>query len=111
MVGAAALLGIVAILVLGRVLPEWLNQQSQQLTDGSTLVLNRVSFSGTNEFMHGSFAEKLLRNVIPAKGIKLLALQLARPTRQTFRYPSGKSQLAVEFQLISASMRSDRNGA
>ena len=75
--------------------------RTQRLEDGSLLVLNRVSFGGKNEFTHGNVAEKILGKAIPAKGIKLLSLQLVRPTGLKFDCPPGKSQMVAEFKIIS----------
>ncbi|HEV7923829.1 MAG TPA: hypothetical protein VGR14_00630 [Verrucomicrobiae bacterium] len=97
-VAAAALaIGTTAIVVTDAVREA--NSRTKQLPDGSILVLNRVSFGGTNEFTHGRLAERILGNAIPAKGIKLWSLQLARPTRLTFDCPPGKSEMVVEFKV------------
>ncbi len=77
---------------------------SQPLADGSVLVLNRVSFGGTNVFIHGNALEKALKNVIPAKGVKLSRFKLTRPTRQKFEAAPGKDQLAAEFKVIGSNL-------
>src|SRR5450759_24667 len=97
---ASLVLGTTAI-VMTVVVRESSNKRMQQLPDGSILVLNRVCFGGTNEFTHGRFAERILGNAIPAKGIKVLSLQLVRPNRLKFDCPPGKTQLAAEFRVIS----------
>jgi hypothetical protein len=95
----ALLIGIIAI-VIAMVLRQSLHRPAQQLPDGSILVLNRVSFGATNEFTHGTFAEKLLGDRIPTNGLNLLSHHLVRPTRLKFGCPAGKSEMAVEFKLI-----------
>ena len=101
---ASLVIGTTAI-VMTIVVQESSNQRTQQLPDGSILVLNRVSFGGTNEFTHGRFAERILGNAIPAKGIKVLSLQLVRPTRLKFECPPGKSQLAASSESSAQMLR------
>jgi hypothetical protein len=96
----ALLIGITAILI-AIVVRQSSIRPRQQLPGGSILVLNHVSFGATNKFTHGSFAEKLLGNIIPANGLNFLSFHLVRPTRQEFGCPPGKSEMIAEFQLIS----------
>jgi hypothetical protein len=96
---ASLVIGTTAIVMTNEVRES--NKRTKQLPDGSILMLNRVSFGGTNEFTHGRFAEKILGNAIPAKGIKVLSLQLVRPTRLEFDCPPGKSEMAAEFKVVS----------
>jgi hypothetical protein len=96
---ASLVIGTTAIVMTNDVRES--NKRTKQLPDGSILMLNRVSFGGTNEFTHGRLAEMILGNAIPAKGIKVLSLQLVRPTRLKFECPPGKSEMAVEFKVIS----------
>jgi len=78
--------------------------QTQRLADGSLLMLNRVSFDGTNKFIHGSGLEKLLRNAIPTNGVQLSGFSLTRPTMQKFEAPPGKSQFVAELKVIGSSL-------
>lgn len=80
------------------------NIQTQRLQDGSLLVLNRVSFDGTNKFIHGSGLEKLLKNAIPTNGVQLLKFKLTRPTMQRFQAPPGKSQFVAELRVIGSNL-------
>jgi hypothetical protein len=63
-------------------------------------VLNRFSFGAVDEFTHGNFVEKILGRHIPAKGIKIFSLKLARKIRVGFASPPGKTQFAAEFKLM-----------
>jgi hypothetical protein len=76
------------------------SRQAKTLPDGTVLLLNRVSFGGTNEFTHGKFAEKVLGKLIPTNGMKVFSFKLARRTVNKFECPEGKSQMVVEFKLI-----------
>src|SRR5439155_8370846 len=80
------------------------NLQAQPLAEGSVLVLNRVSFGGTNEFLHGNGLEKVLKKVIPAKGVQLVGLKLTRPTLQKFEAAPGKTQLVAEFKISGSNL-------
>src|SRR6185436_4597383 len=72
--------------------------------DGSSLVLNRVSFDGTNEFIHGSVLEKLLKNAIPKNGVQLSQFRLTRPTLQKFEAPTGKSLFVAELKVVGSNL-------
>ena len=63
-VTAAALATGTTTIVVTNAVTESSGTQTQRLADGSLLVLNRVSFAGTNIFIHGSVLEKMLRNAI-----------------------------------------------
>jgi len=71
----------------------------QLLADGSYLVLREVKFGEKQEFGHGTPWEKMLGNVIPAKGLRLLGFKLERPTRLSLG-TYGKSQLVAEFKIL-----------
>lgn len=78
--------------------------QKQRMADGSILVLNRVSFGETNQFIHGSRLEKMLKRVIPAKGLQIAKFRLSSPTLRTFITPPGKTQFVVEFELTGTNL-------
>src|SRR5207249_10913084 len=48
--------------------------------------------------------EKLLKKVIPAKGVQLGGLKLTRPTMQKFEAAPGKTQLVAEFKIIGSNL-------
>jgi hypothetical protein len=96
---AVVLVGV-AIATTVLVLKQTANKRTQRLADGSVLALRRISFGGTNAFTHGSLVERILGNAIPAKGIKLLSFQLARPRGERFECPAGKTQMVLEFKKI-----------
>src|SRR6185369_14458869 len=77
---------------------------AQPLVEGSMLALNRVSFGSTNEFIHGSGLENVLKKMIPAKGLQLVGLKLTRPTLQKFEAAAGKTQLVAEFKIIGSNL-------
>jgi RNA polymerase sigma factor (sigma-70 family) len=90
---------VVTNLALGRS-----GTQAQRLADGSLLMLNRVSFIGTNNFSHGSVLEKLLKNSIPTNGVQLAKFKLTRPTAMKFEAPPGKSQFVAELKVIGSNL-------
>jgi hypothetical protein len=105
LVGTAVILAMgVTTVVVTNALTESSSLRAQPLADGSVLVLNRVSFGGTNEFIHGNGLEKALKKVIPAKGVQLAGLKLARPTLQKFEAAPGKTQLVAEFKVIGSNL-------
>jgi hypothetical protein len=65
--------------------------RSQRLEDGSLLALTRVKFGTTNVFIHGNLLEKVLGNLIPARGVHVpftpARFRLDRPKKQ--RPPAG----------------------
>lgn len=97
---AAALTIVLVAIVWSHFVHGRPNHQAKRLPDGALLVLNHISSGDTNEFTHGKLVEKFLRNVIPATGVKVFSLQLARPTRENFYCPPGKTELVAEFKLI-----------
>jgi hypothetical protein len=104
---AAALASIIVATIIFLILREPPNRQAKQLSDGTILVLNRISFSGTKEFKHGTIVEKTLGNVIPAGGMTIVvghSFQLGRPTRERFDCFPGKTQMAVEFKLVGTNV-------
>lgn len=102
--GTAILLVGIVIATTTLVLKAAAIKRTHRLADGSILALRHISFGGTNEFTHGSLVERILGTVIPAKGIKVLSFQLARPKRERFECPAGKTQLALEFKISGTSV-------
>ena len=104
-VGAAVIVatGVTTVVVTNALMGSS-NLRAQPLVEGSMLVLNRVSFGSTNEFIHGNGLEKVLKKVIPAKGLQLIGLKLTRPTLQKFEAAPGKTQLVAEFKIIGSNL-------
>jgi hypothetical protein len=72
----------------------------QILADGLVLELNRAVVDSRIEFVHGNLAQKLLGNVIPAKGIHIYKFNLSRPSRRNLdSVDAGKTWLMAEFKL------------
>ena len=71
--------------------------QRQTLADGSLLELTRARVATRVEIVHGTAAQKLLGDLIPAKGIRWSWLNLSRPTKRT--YSLDQSELFAEFKL------------
>ena len=104
-VGTAVILATAATtVVLTNALTGSSGLRAQPLVEGSVLVLNRVSFGGTSEFLHGNGLEKVLKKVIPAKGVQLVGLKLTRPTLQKFEAAPGKTQLVAEFKISGSNL-------
>jgi len=95
-----AALAITLVVIVCSLLVRAPSRQARPSSDGTVLLLNRVSFGETNEFTHGKFVEKLFGKLISAKGMKVFSFQLAKPTVNKFDCPEGKSQMVVEFKLI-----------
>jgi RNA polymerase sigma factor (sigma-70 family) len=72
-----------------------MEQRIQRLPDGTEIVLTRVEYGTQNEFTHGTSLEKVLGNLIPAKG----GLRLQRPAHEPAFGPS-KPMLVTEFKLV-----------
>lgn len=70
----------------------------QLLEDGSVLLLNRVLVGSQVSIAHGTRLAKLLGNLVPAKGVHLLALNLDRRSVRNFN-SGGKSLLVAEFHV------------
>src|SRR5439155_3715307 len=70
----------------------------QLLEDGSVLLLNRVLVDSQVRIARGTRLAKLLGNLIPAKGVHLLTLNLDRQSVLNFD-SGGKSWLVAEFHL------------
>ena len=70
----------------------------QLLEDGSVLLLNRVLVDSQVKITHGTRLAKLLGNLVPSKGVHLLALNLDRQSLLNFD-TGGKSLLVAEFRL------------
>src|SRR5436305_3564217 len=70
----------------------------QLLEDGSVLLLNRVLVDSRVKIAHGTRLVKLLGNLVPAKGVHLLTLNLDRQSVLNFDF-IGKSLLVAEFRL------------
>jgi len=95
-----AALAISLVVILFSLLLRGPSRQARSLPDGTVLLLNRVSFGGTNKFTHGKFAERFLGKLIPTSGMRVFSFMLAKPTVNKFDCPEGKSQMVVEFKLI-----------
>ena len=96
------LLACLLLLLLITVLWQPEGGQTQRLDDGTLLVLTRAKFGPTNEFIHGSGLEKILRRLIPFKGVQIAGFKLERPATESFAM-LGKPWLTAEFKLIPAS--------
>jgi RNA polymerase sigma factor (sigma-70 family) len=70
----------------------------QRLEDGSVLLLNRVLVDSQVSIVHGTRLAKLLGNLVPAKGVHLLTLNLDRRSVLNFN-SGGKSLLVAEFHV------------
>ncbi len=71
----------------------------QRLEDGSVLLLNRVLVDSHVRIAHGTGLAKLLGNLVPAKGVHLLTLNLDRQSVPVNIDTGGKSLLVAEFRL------------
>lgn len=98
------MIALALVVVLAATTAFWFSRNRElrqvRLDDGSLLLVNSVSCAQPNRFLHGKPVEKLLGNTIPANGLRLAKLQLARPIPQVFPAPSGKSELVVELKLV-----------
>jgi hypothetical protein len=101
---AAALASVIVATIVFLIVREPLNRQAKQLSDGTILVLNRVSFSETKEFTHGTILGKALGNLVPANGVTILSFKFGRPTRERFDCPRGKTEMAIELKLVGTNV-------
>ncbi len=79
----------------------------QRLADGTYLILRQVKSGNPAKFVHGGPWEKVLGNVIPAKGLKLPGFKLERPTRLAFG-EAGKGQMVAEFKILGTNAANHR---
>jgi RNA polymerase sigma factor (sigma-70 family) len=97
-VGAAVLASGTVAVVVTKDATDSTSIESQTLEDGSVLTLNRLSVATMNRFYHGKTVEKILGNLVPAKGFDMFGVKLKRRIQVNTGWP-GKSALAAEFRL------------